>query len=56
MWGAEDKIVSPAYAEEFKRFIPHATVTKFPGAGHIPYAEKLDDTTAAIGNFALRNA
>jgi pimeloyl-ACP methyl ester carboxylesterase len=56
LWGKEDKIVSPLYADEFKRLIPHASVQLFPGAGHIPYAEKLDDTTSAIGNFVMRNA
>jgi pimeloyl-ACP methyl ester carboxylesterase len=56
LWGSQDKLVSPAYADEFKKLIPHASVTKFPGAGHIPFAEKLDDVTAAIGNFVMRNA
>lgn len=56
LWGAEDKLVSPAYADEFKRLIAHASVTKFVGAGHIPFAEKLDDVTAAVVNFVMRNA
>jgi pimeloyl-ACP methyl ester carboxylesterase len=55
LWGAEDRIVSAAYADEFKRLIPHATKTIFPNAGHIPFAEKLDDVTASVANFVLRN-
>ena len=55
VWGAEDKIVSAAHAAEIKRFIPHASVTRFPGVGHIPFAEKLDETTAAVADFVMRN-
>lgn len=55
VWGAEDKIVSAAHAAEIKRFIPHASVTLFPGVGHIPFAEKLDETTAAVADFVMRN-
>lgn len=56
VWGKQDKIVSPIYADEFKRLIPQASVHMIDGAGHIPYAEKLDETTTAIGNFVMRNA
>jgi pimeloyl-ACP methyl ester carboxylesterase len=55
LWGAEDKIVSAAYADEFQRLIPHATKTIFPNAGHVPFAEKLDDVTASVANFVMRN-
>jgi pimeloyl-ACP methyl ester carboxylesterase len=55
VWGSEDKIVSPVYAEEFQRLIPHASVTKIPGVGHIPFAEKLDETTSTVSNFIMRN-
>ena len=55
VWGKDDGIVSADYAEEFKQLIPHASVTVFPGAGHIPFAERLDDVTMTISNFVMRN-
>lgn len=56
VWGAEDKVVPPIYAEEFKRLIPQAAVTMVPQAGHIPFAEKLDEVTSTIANFVMRNS
>jgi pimeloyl-ACP methyl ester carboxylesterase len=56
LWGDEDKVVSPLYADELKRLIPHASVTMVKGVGHIPFAEKLDETTAAVSNFVMHNA
>jgi pimeloyl-ACP methyl ester carboxylesterase len=55
VWGAEDKIIAPAYAAEFAKLIPGATVTMVAGAGHIPHAEKADEVTSAIVNFITRN-
>jgi pimeloyl-ACP methyl ester carboxylesterase len=55
VWGAEDRIVPPAYAAELARLIPGASVTMLPGAGHLPQVERLDETTAAITNFITRN-
>ena len=56
VWGAEDRIVPPAYAAEFQRLIPHAALTTLPAAGHIPFAEKSDEAAAAVSNFIMRNA
>jgi pimeloyl-ACP methyl ester carboxylesterase len=55
VWGEQDRIVSAAYAGEFQRLIPHASVTVFPNAGHIPFAERLDDVTMTVSNFVMRN-
>ncbi|HWM46387.1 MAG TPA: alpha/beta hydrolase [Xanthobacteraceae bacterium] len=55
VWGAQDGVVSAAYADEFKRLIPHAAVTVFPNAGHIPFAERLDDVSRTIADFIMRN-
>ena len=56
LWGTEDGIIPPVYAPEFKRLIPHAAVTMIDGVGHIPFAEKLDETTSAVSSFIMRNA
>lgn len=55
VWGAEDRIVSAAYADELQRLIPHASKAVFPNAGHIPFAERLDDVTMTIANFIMSN-
>ncbi len=46
IWGANDQIVPPSYAQEFKALIPHAQTATIPDAGHLPDVEqpgKLDD-------------
>ncbi len=55
IWGAQDGVVSAAYAQEFRKFIPHASVTVFPDAGHAPFAERLDDTVKTVADFVMRN-
>jgi pimeloyl-ACP methyl ester carboxylesterase len=55
LWGAEDGIVSAAYAAEFKRLLPHAEVTVWPGVGHVPFAEKLDEVVKTVGDFIMRS-
>ena len=55
VWGAKDKIIPPAYAAEFAKLIPGATVTMLPNAGHLPHVEKLDEVTSAVTNFITRN-
>jgi pimeloyl-ACP methyl ester carboxylesterase len=55
VWGKEDQIVSAAYADELQRLIPHASKTVFPDAGHIPFAERLDDVTMTVANFVMSN-
>src|SRR5690606_1661888 len=54
--GTEDRIVPPAYADEFKRLIPHASSTMIGQAGHIPFVERLDETSSAISKFIMRNS
>jgi len=56
VWGAQDGLVSAAYADEFKRGIPHASVTIMPGVGHIPFVERLDDTVALVEAFVKRHS
>jgi len=55
VWGAEDKIIAPAYADALAQLIPGATVTMVPKAGHLPHVEKLDEVTSAVANFITRN-
>jgi len=40
IWGAEDRIAPPVYAEEFARRIPGARIESVKGAGHAPHLEQ----------------
>lgn len=40
VWGERDGIIPPAYADEFRRLIPHAGVYLFPECGHRPHVER----------------
>ncbi len=51
VWGAEDRIVPPAYAAEFARLIPGSRVTLIPGCGHFPQIEAPDAFHAAVTGF-----
>lgn len=39
-WGAEDKVIPPAYADALASLIPGAGRTILPGCGHLPQLEK----------------
>jgi pimeloyl-ACP methyl ester carboxylesterase len=51
VWGADDRIVPPAYAAEFARLIPGARVAIVPGSGHFPQLEQPDAFLRAVGAF-----
>jgi pimeloyl-ACP methyl ester carboxylesterase len=40
LWGAEDRIVTPAYGEGWRREIPDARLELIPSAGHFPHWEQ----------------
>jgi pimeloyl-ACP methyl ester carboxylesterase len=48
MWGANDKVFPPQYAEEMSRLIPGSTLNIIPECGHMPHQEKLDDFIAGV--------
>ncbi len=39
LWGAEDKIIPPAYGSRLAELIPGASLTVIPGAGHMLHVE-----------------
>jgi pimeloyl-ACP methyl ester carboxylesterase len=51
IWGEGDKIIPAAYAEAFKRLIPHARVDVIPRCGHLPPLEKPRDFLRAFLDF-----
>lgn len=48
LWGESDRIVTPAYGQQFATLIPHARMQSIAAAGHFPQIEQLDDVLAAI--------
>jgi pimeloyl-ACP methyl ester carboxylesterase len=52
IWGDSDKLIAPAYAQEFQRYIPGAELTLIPRAGHAVLFEKPAEVAAAIGRLA----
>jgi pimeloyl-ACP methyl ester carboxylesterase len=51
IWGDSDKLISPAYAQEFQRGISGAGITMIPKAGHLVPFEKPAEVAAAIGRL-----
>ena len=51
IWGREDGIMSPAYAEEFGRRIRRSSVATIPKAGHYPHIEQAEATYKFLADF-----
>ena len=54
VWGASDRIVTPAYGQAVARAVPGARFVEIPEAGHLPQLEAPDATWAAIDPFLAR--
>jgi len=51
VWGAQDRLVDPAYGPAFTRAIADARLEVIEGAGHIPQLEQAAATRAVIDSF-----
>ncbi|WP_374009197.1 alpha/beta fold hydrolase [Leifsonia sp. LS-T14] len=51
VWGASDRIVTPAYGRAVARALPRATFVEIPAAGHLPQLEAPEATWAGIDPF-----
>jgi pimeloyl-ACP methyl ester carboxylesterase len=51
IWGAEDGIAPPAYADEFARRIADARSVCIEHAGHLPQVEQPEAVLRAIADF-----
>ena len=51
IWGAEDRIAPPVYAEEFARQIAGAKVETVKGAGHAPHLEQPSAVAESVRAF-----
>jgi pimeloyl-ACP methyl ester carboxylesterase len=52
LWGANDRIVTPAYGQRFASSIPNARFELVHEAGHFPQIERLDAVLALVERFA----
>ena len=52
VWGKEDRLVPPVYADEFTQRIPGARVQTVDGAGHVPHLERPELVARMIREFA----
>ncbi|MFZ1867187.1 MAG: alpha/beta fold hydrolase [Steroidobacteraceae bacterium] len=53
LWGANDRIVTPAYGRRFANSIPHARFELVDDAGHFPQIEQLAAVLALVARFAV---
>ena len=51
LWGANDRIVTPAYGQRFANSIPNARFKLIDEAGHFPQIERLDAVLAQVEGF-----
>lgn len=54
VWGEADRMVTPAYGEEYAAAIPGATFHLIAGAGHLPQIEAPDALLALLDGFIGR--
>jgi pimeloyl-ACP methyl ester carboxylesterase len=56
LWGRDDRILPVAYAEEWRRLVPDATIAWFDECGHLPHIEQPARFAAEIDCFARETA
>ena len=51
IWGEADKIIDPAYAEDFARLIPNGQAEILSNAAHVPQLERFDVVPQMVEKF-----
>ena len=51
IWGKQDGIIAPAYAQEFSRRIANSRVEEIEAAGHLPHVEQPERVAALVREF-----
>ena len=54
VWGKTDRVIDPAYAQEFAKRIAGAKCVMIDGAGHLPHIEDADPVAKAVREFVSR--
>jgi pimeloyl-ACP methyl ester carboxylesterase len=52
VWGDSDRLISPVYAQAFKKAIAQSELVVIPEAGHLLNLEKPNETAAALARLA----
>jgi len=55
LWGAQDRIVTPAYGRAYAAAIPGATFTVIGEAGHFPHLEQPEEFARQVLSFVTAN-
>ena len=53
LWGANDCINPPSYADDFQRPIPGSKITTLPNAGHLAIPEQAEAFADAVAGFLV---
>jgi pimeloyl-ACP methyl ester carboxylesterase len=56
LWGAEDRIVTPAYGEGWRQAIPEAQFEIIPRTGHFPHWEQPEAFVERLSAFVDKNS
>jgi pimeloyl-ACP methyl ester carboxylesterase len=51
VWGANDQLIPPAYAEAYRRYLPQASMKLIPDCGHLLMFEKEDEFVEEVTRF-----
>ncbi|GER85768.1 hydrolase [Thermogemmatispora aurantia] len=51
VWGARDRLIPPAYGQEWQRLIPGAQLVMLEGTGHMPMFEVCEQWVAHVSAF-----
>ena len=52
LWGADDRLVPPAYGEAYRKCLPQAELKLIPACGHLAMFEKEAEFVQAVADFA----
>lgn len=55
VWGEHDRLVPPAYANAYKKHIPHAEIKLLKDCGHMVMFEKENEFVDTVAEFCLRS-
>ena len=51
LWGENDRIIPPVYAEDISKLIPGSQVSVLPNAGHLLMIERAEVFAGAVADF-----
>jgi len=54
LWGANDRLVPPAYGEAYRKHLPQAELKLLPDCGHMAMFEKEAEFVEAVTKFSMR--